>query len=157
MILLANQGTQQPILITKTPISKSIAATQIEYKKDKEILVSLIKSPQTSLAVFAPIWIKQKAFYHQNNDRGKFIPMKQKVGRPRGSGPAQPIRTPLAQEIYLAMKELEKRGVTLSELLADQLDADWLLQDLDERGTVAVIPPKTNRKIQCNDDAEIYK
>lgn len=47
--------------------------------------------------------------------------MKRKVGRPRGSGPAQLIRAVLANEFYLAMEELEKRGTPLSELLADQL------------------------------------
>ena len=50
--------------------------------------------------------------------------MKRKVGRPRGSGPAQLIRAVLADEFYFAVKELEKRGKPLSELLADQLDAD---------------------------------
>jgi hypothetical protein len=48
------------------------------------------------------------------------------VGRPRGSGPAQLIRAVLVAEVYLAMEELEKRGTPLSELLADQLDADPL-------------------------------
>ena len=52
--------------------------------------------------------------------------MKRKVGRPRGSGPAQLIRAVLANEFYLAMEELEKRGAPLSMLLADQLDADPL-------------------------------
>ena len=52
--------------------------------------------------------------------------MKIKVGRPRGSGPAQLIRAVLANELYLAVKELEQRGTPLSELLADQLDADPL-------------------------------
>ena len=52
--------------------------------------------------------------------------MKRKVGRPHGSGPAQLIRAVLVAEVYLAMEELEKRGTPLSELLADQLDADPL-------------------------------
>ena len=52
--------------------------------------------------------------------------MKRKVGRPRGSGPAQLIRAVLADEFYLAVKELEQRGTPLSVLLADQLDADPL-------------------------------
>ena len=52
--------------------------------------------------------------------------MKRKVGRPRGSGPAQLIRAVLVEEFYLAVKELEQRGTPLSELLADQLDADPL-------------------------------
>ena len=52
--------------------------------------------------------------------------MKQIVGRPLGSGPAQLIRAVLANELYLAVKKLEQRGTPLSELLADQLDADPL-------------------------------
>ena len=52
--------------------------------------------------------------------------MKRKVGRPRGSGPAQLIRAVPAEEFYLAVEELEKRGTPLSGLLADQLDADPL-------------------------------
>ena len=50
--------------------------------------------------------------------------MKRKKGRPRGSGPAQLIRAVLADEVYCALKELEQRGTPLSELLAEQLDAD---------------------------------
>ena len=50
--------------------------------------------------------------------------MKRKISRPRGSGPAQFIRAVLVEEFYLAVKELEQRGTLLSELLADQLDAD---------------------------------
>ena len=50
--------------------------------------------------------------------------MKRKVGRTRGSGPAQLIRAVLVEEFYLAVKELEQRGTPMSELLADQLDAD---------------------------------
>ena len=39
------------------------------------------------------------------------------------------------------------KGVSFDALLADKaFDADWLLQDLDERGATAVIPPKANRK-----------
>ena len=50
------------------------------------------------------------------------------------------------------------KGVSFDALLADKaFDADWLLQDLDERGATAVIPPKTNRKNQRNYDAEVYK
>jgi transposase len=36
-------------------------------------------------------------------------------------------------------------------------DADWLLQDLDQRGATAVIPPKANRRIQRDYDVEVYK
>ena len=50
------------------------------------------------------------------------------------------------------------KGVSFNALLADKaFDADWLLQDLDQRGATAVIPPKANRKIQRNYDAEVYK
>jgi len=52
--------------------------------------------------------------------------MKQKIGRPRGSGPAQLVRAVLTNAFYLAVKELEQRGTPLSELLAEQLDADPL-------------------------------
>ena len=46
------------------------------------------------------------------------------------------------------------KGVSFDALLADKaFDADWLLQDLDERGATAVIPPKTNSKLQLNYDA----
>ena len=39
-------------------------------------------------------------------------------------------------------------GVSFDALLADKaFDTDWLLQDVDARGTTAVIPPKANRKI----------
>ena len=47
------------------------------------------------------------------------------------------------------------KGVSFDALLADKaFDADWLLQDLDQRGATAVIPTKANRKIQRNYDAE---
>jgi len=50
------------------------------------------------------------------------------------------------------------RGVSFDGPLADKAsDADWLLQDLDQRGATAVIPPKANRKIQRDYDAEVYK
>ena len=49
-------------------------------------------------------------------------------------------------------------GVSFDALLADKaFDTDWLLQDVDARGTTAVIPPKANRKIQREYDDEIYK
>jgi hypothetical protein len=34
---------------------------------------------------------------------------------------------------------------------------DWLLQEFDERGATAVIPPKTDSKLQLNYDAKRYK
>ena len=48
--------------------------------------------------------------------------------------------------------------VSFAALLADKaFDADWLLQDLDERGATAVIPPRSNRKVQRDDDTHMYK
>ena len=50
------------------------------------------------------------------------------------------------------------RDVSFGALLADKaFDADWLLQDLDERGATAVIPPKSNRKVQRDYDTHMYK
>ena len=50
------------------------------------------------------------------------------------------------------------RGVRFDALLADKaFDANWLLDELDKRGAIAVIPPKSNRKHQRNYDADIYK
>ena len=50
------------------------------------------------------------------------------------------------------------RGISFDALLADKaFDADWLLQDLYQRGATAVIPPKAKRKIQRNYDVEVYK
>ena len=49
-------------------------------------------------------------------------------------------------------------GVSFGALLADRaFDADWLLQDPDERGATAVIPPKSNRKVQRDYDTHMYK
>ena len=48
--------------------------------------------------------------------------------------------------------------VSFGALRADKaFDADWLLQDLDERGATAVIPPKSNRKVQRDYDTHMYK
>ena len=50
------------------------------------------------------------------------------------------------------------RDVSFAALLADKaFDADWFLQDLDERGATAVIPPKSNRKVQRDYDTHMYK
>ena len=50
------------------------------------------------------------------------------------------------------------RNVSFGALLADKaFDANWLLEELDARGTTAVIPPKTNRKHQRDYDADVYK
>jgi transposase len=49
-------------------------------------------------------------------------------------------------------------GVDFDALLADKaFDADWLLAELDQRGTVAVIPPKANRKARRDDDKHACK
>ncbi len=49
-------------------------------------------------------------------------------------------------------------GISFGALLADKaFDADWLLQNLDERGATAVIPPKANRKVQRDYDTHMYK
>ena len=41
-------------------------------------------------------------------------------------------------------------------LLADKaFDANWLLEDLHERGAGAVIPPKANQKYQRDYDREV--
>lgn len=43
-------------------------------------------------------------------------------------------------------------------LLVDKaFDADWLLKELNDRGAKAVIPPKSNRKIQRIFDQCMYK
>tara|TARA_R100000655_G_scaffold91226_1_gene131950 strand:- start:11 stop:382 length:372 start_codon:yes stop_codon:yes gene_type:complete len=50
------------------------------------------------------------------------------------------------------------RSISFDALLADKaFDSDWLLQDLDQRGATAVIPPKANRKIQRDYNVEVYK
>ena len=70
------------------------------------------------------------------------------------------VRSPLLPGQAHDMKGVAPviKGVSFDALLADKtFDADWLLQDLDERSATAVIPPKTNRKIQRNYDAEVYK
>ena len=49
------------------------------------------------------------------------------------------------------------KGVSFGALLADKaFDANWLLDELDERGAIAVIPPKSNRKVQRTYDKEAY-
>ena len=50
------------------------------------------------------------------------------------------------------------KGVSFDALRADKaFNADWLLQGLDERGATVVILPKTNRKLQSNYNAKVYK
>ena len=46
---------------------------------------------------------------------------------------------------------------TLGRHKAGAFDVDWLLQELDERGAIAVIPPKANRKMQRDYDTHMYK
>ena len=49
-------------------------------------------------------------------------------------------------------------GFTFGALLADKaFDADGLLEDLDQRGAAAVIPPKANCKAQRYYDKHVYK
>jgi transposase len=49
------------------------------------------------------------------------------------------------------------RDVSYGALLADRaFDANWLLEELDERGATAVIPPKSNRIVQREYDKEVY-
>ena len=49
------------------------------------------------------------------------------------------------------------KGVSFTALLADKaFDANWLLEELDERGTTAVIPPKSNRIVQREYDEGAY-
>lgn len=49
-------------------------------------------------------------------------------------------------------------GKVFEALLADKaFDADWLLLELEERGSMAVIPPRSNRKEQRSYDEEMYK
>ena len=50
------------------------------------------------------------------------------------------------------------QGVSFGALLADKaFDANWLLEELDARGAVAVIPPKANRTLLRDYDAQAYK
>ena len=49
-------------------------------------------------------------------------------------------------------------GVSFDALLGDKaFDADWLRADLDERGAIAVIPPKSNRKVIIDYDKAMYR
>ena len=48
--------------------------------------------------------------------------------------------------------------LSAGHLLADRaFDADWLRNDLLDRGTIPVIPPKSNRKFPADFDRETYK
>ena len=49
-------------------------------------------------------------------------------------------------------------GINFEALLADKaFDADWLRKELDERGAMAVIPPRSNRKVQYTYDKIMYQ
>ena len=49
-------------------------------------------------------------------------------------------------------------GIDFDALIADKgFDNDWLRQELDERGALAVIPPKANRVSPVDCDFEMYK
>ena len=49
------------------------------------------------------------------------------------------------------------RDVSFGALLADKaFDANWLLEDLGDRRATAVIPPKSNRIVPRECDAEAY-
>lgn len=47
------------------------------------------------------------------------------------------------------------KGVSFGAFLAEKaFDANWLLEEVDERGATAVTPPKTNRKHQRDHDTD---
>jgi len=49
-------------------------------------------------------------------------------------------------------------GISFDALLADKaFDADWLREELDERGALAVIPPRSNRTTQYVYDKVMYQ
>jgi transposase len=50
------------------------------------------------------------------------------------------------------------QGVEFGMFLGDKaFDADWLRSELDDRGAVAVIPPKSNRKQTIDCDFHAYR
>ncbi len=50
------------------------------------------------------------------------------------------------------------RDLRFEALLADKaFDADWLREELNQRGASAVIPPKANRKQQIPYDKQMYQ
>ena len=49
------------------------------------------------------------------------------------------------------------QGVAFNALLGDKaVDVDWIRADLDARGAVAVIPPRTTRKGRFDFDRDMY-
>jgi transposase len=57
----------------------------------------------------------------------------------------------------ITQAEVLTTGITPDALLADKgYDADSFIQSLEVRGITAVIPPKSNRKVQRECDAALY-
>ena len=49
-------------------------------------------------------------------------------------------------------------GVSFEALLGDKaVDADWLRAELDAHGAIALIPPKSNRKVSLDDAKVMYR
>ena len=59
--------------------------------------------------------------------------------------------------------DLRETGTLIRDLSAGQLlanrafDADWLRNDLQDRGITPVIPPKSNRRVPAEFDKQTYK
>lgn len=50
------------------------------------------------------------------------------------------------------------QGADFGMFLGDKaFDADWLRSELDDRGSIAVIPPKSNRKRKIDCDLHAYR
>jgi transposase len=105
---------------------------------------------------------------HQNGDRRKRGTRHQAIGRSRGGLTTKIVALVdalgnLVRFLLLPGQAHDMKGVaplirdvSFDALLADKaFDADWLLQDLDQRGATPVIPPKANRKIQRDYDGEV--
>ncbi|MCY4315091.1 MAG: IS5 family transposase, partial [Roseovarius sp.] len=49
-------------------------------------------------------------------------------------------------------------GLEFGALIGDKaFDADWLVEEVERRGAMAVIPSKRNRKVPRDHDGEMYK
>jgi transposase len=71
--------------------------------------------------------------------------------------PVRLIATP-GQRNDIALAHDLVEGIDAGALLADKgYDADHLIEEIEETGAQAVIPPKRNRKTQRTYDAELYK
>jgi len=67
------------------------------------------------------------------------------------------ILQPGQRNDIMGVKPLIK-GISFDALLADKaFDADWLRKELDERGVMTVIPPRSNRKVQYVYDKVMYQ